>query len=389
MSTDVQESLKNIDSALLTPLVRQALDNPALEVLDWRCESLTGGATLAAVVRVSGFGRDAGQTLPWSIVLKILPAPMAADTDMLAPTADTHHSGYWKREFLVYGSKLLDDLPPGFGAPRCLRAEEKDGVCWLWLEDLGSPAGGEWSLEQFAAAARHLGLFNGVWLARRGVPSYNWLSTSMVRERAYILDMDEQRLPGAVETLCRNPILKPAWPDPIVAGSRRLLADREKFLAALGQLPKTFLHQDAGRKNLFLRTDSAGMGTTLAIDWGFAGLGAVGGELASLVGGSARWFGDIQPAQLPELEEAVLEGYLQGLTEAGWDPDRPTVRLGYLLTSILMFPPNWVGPFGSPSDSFRARIETVLRRPLEEVAWRWSQVNQYIVGLAAEAGELL
>jgi len=115
----------------------------------------------------------------------------------------------------------------------------------------------------------------------------------------------------------------------------------------------------------------------------------VGGELASLVGGSVRWFGGVQPAQLPEMEEAVFESYLQGLSEAGWRGDRRTVRLGYLLTSSMMFAPIWVGSLGHPSDNTRAWVEASFRRPLEEVIWRWSEVNQHIVALAAEARSLM
>jgi hypothetical protein len=389
MSSSIEDLIDTVNAEVLTPLVRQAQDNPALEVLDWRCESLAGGSTKAKVYRVSGSARATGQPIPWSFVLKILPAPSMGDTDVLAPNEDPHNSTYWKREFLVYESGLLDGLPHGFGAPHCFRAEEIDGVCWLWLEDLGNLAGGEWSREQFAAAARHLGLFNEVWLAGRGLPSFDWLSTSLVRERAYMMDTDEHRLPDAVEALCQNPKMRPAWSDSIIASTRQLLAERQMFLGSLDRLPKTFQHQDAGRKNLFNRPAAAGAGTTLAIDWGFAGLGAVGGELASLVSGSARWFGDVHPAQLPEMEEAVFEGYLQGLSEAGWHGDRRAVRLGYLLTSCLMFAPTWMGALGRPSDNFRAQVEAVFRRPFQEVAWRWSEVNQHIVALAAEARALM
>ena len=97
-----------------------------------------------------------------------------------------------------------------------------------------------------------------------------------------------------------------------------LWADRESFLAALDRLPQTLQHSDAGRKNLFLRRSDAGKAETIAIDWGWIGIGPIGSELAPLVASASLWFMDVQPEDLPEVEQIAFAGYLQGLREAGW-----------------------------------------------------------------------
>ena len=91
---------------------------------------------------------------PWSLVLKVL-GPAAGPDD---PT----HIGYWKREMLLYSSRLLDDLPAGLRAPRCYGCDEPmDSVVWIWLERVREDRERAWPLARWALAARHLGRFNG------------------------------------------------------------------------------------------------------------------------------------------------------------------------------------------------------------------------------------
>ena len=382
--------LEMVDRNSLTPLVHCAQDNSRLEILDWQFTKLGGGSTQADVYRVSGTARDKDQPIDWSVVLKLLPPPSSTKTDILAPTEDPTSSNYWKREFLVYVSNVLDNLPNGFSAPRCFLAEEKNGICWLWLEDIGAMSGVEWSSGHFGIAARHLGQFNAFWLSEQGLPSFDWLNNRFVRERAFKGDIVEHQLAAAVEALCQEyPTLQKVWTDEIVLKSQQLLAERDMFLSQLEQLPRTFSHQDTGQKNLTIRSGLDGQVTTMAIDWGFAGLGVVGGDLAPLVVASARWFGGVTPSQLMEAENMAFEAYLQGLAEAGWNGKARVVRLGYLISSVLLFGPIWVRMFGNPSSEFRGWIETNFQRSYEEVVIRWSEVNRHVVAQADEARRLM
>lgn len=382
--------LQIIDKNSLTPLVRRVQDNPRLEILEWQFTKLGGGSTEAEVYRVSGTARNEDEPVAWSLVLKLLPPPSSNKTGTLAPAEDPTSSNYWKREFLVYSSHLLDSLPNGLSAPRCFLAEERYDYCWLWLEDVDAVSGVEWSIGDFGTAARHLGQFNGVWLVEQELPSFDWLNNKFVHERAFAMDTNEHNLAAAVETLCQhNSMLREVWTDETVLKTQQLLTEREMFLSRLDQLPQTFSHQDTGRKNLSIRSGVGGHVSTVVIDWGFAGLGVAGIDLGPLIVSSARWFGGIAPSQLMEVESLVFEAYLQGLSEAGWNGEVRVVRLGYLISSILLFGPFWVKGFSDFPPETRDKMKVVFGHPYEEVVRRWSEVNQHVLAQADEVRRLI
>ena len=161
------------------------------------------------------------------------------------------------------------------------------------------------------------------------------------------------------------------------------------FLSRLDQLPQTFSHQDTGRKNLSIRSGVGGHVSTVVIDWGFAGLGVAGIDLGPLIVSSARWFGGIAPSQLMEVESLVFEAYLQGLSEAGWNGEVRVVRLGYLISSILLFGPFWVKGFSDFPPETRDKMKVVFGHPYEEVVRRWSEVNQHVLAQADEVRRLI
>ena len=82
----------------------------------------------------------------------------------------------------------------------------------------------------------------------------------------------------------RPPVLEPLYPPPVVAELRRLWDERERFLTALDRLPRTFCHHDAFRRNLLHRAGPEGE-ELVAVDWAYAGHGAVGEELVPAGGG--------------------------------------------------------------------------------------------------------
>ncbi len=169
------DPLADIDQALLTPLVRSALDSDSVEVLNWGHEPLHAGIGAGtAVYRFSGQGRDQDRTIPWSLVLKTLSSAGGSD--------DLSAWDYYKREADAYRSGWLDDLPGGLSAPRCYGVvEELDGMCWMWLEDIEDMFPSGWPLEQYGVVAHHLGQFNGAYLAGRPQPDSSWLSSDWIR----------------------------------------------------------------------------------------------------------------------------------------------------------------------------------------------------------------
>jgi hypothetical protein len=310
--------LAAMDHATLTPLVQDALGSKTVEVVDWELEQLHGGiAAGTAVYRFSGQGRDQGQLIPWSLILKIL-WPEGG-------SADASAWDYFKREADAYQSGWLDDLPGGLTAPRCFGVvDHPDGTCWIWLEEVAEYIGPQWPLEQYGLVARHVGRFNGAYLVDRPLPGWSWLSSNWLRH--YV----EQSAP-AMEAL-RNALARPwarRWlPEKDSDPFFRLWAEREFYLEALDRLPQTICHFDIFRRNVFARKTADGDDQTVAIDWAFVGRGPLGADLSPLVWMSIG-LGGVAEDKLQELEEIAFEGYLEGLHDVGWQGDPQRVRLGY------------------------------------------------------------
>ncbi|MDP9369864.1 MAG: aminoglycoside phosphotransferase family protein, partial [Chloroflexota bacterium] len=316
-----------IDRAVLEPVVRRALDSEVAVVENLRATPLGGGigAELGGGVpiRFTGTAVDRGAARPWSVVLKVLRRPSAAGG---VSQPDPGHQFYWRREAHLYASGLLDGLPAGLATPRCYGVDEgADGVR-LWLEDVAEPAGVRWSLARYGEAARHLGRFNGAYLTGRSLPEEPWLCRDLLRWREPAVAPFWAHLPDTEEA----PRVRRGWPGDLAARARRLWAERDRFLAALDDLPRVLCHGDAARRNLCAR-DVDGATETVAIDWGQSGPQPIGTDAAHLVANSVMWARDREPANLPALAGPCFAGYLAGL-EAGWTGAAEVARLSFAAT---------------------------------------------------------
>jgi hypothetical protein len=167
----------------------------------------------------------------------------------------------------------------------------------------------------------------------------------------------------------------------------RLWEECDLFLDALDRLPQTLCHLDLFRRNLFARTTADGDDQTVAVDWAFAGTGALGEELVPLILGSVVFY-EVGLDKAQALEEIVFEGYLEGLRDAGWCGDPRQVRLGYAAAASLRY--NCSGVGGALLDkSQRDMLEHALGRPIGEVARFWAQVGRSFDGILDEARELM
>jgi hypothetical protein len=270
-------------------------------------------------------------------VLKALQLP--ADDAASAFNSSDHpaHWNYWRREALVYTSGLLDALPDGLAAPRCFATSEPaPETVWLWLEDIvGSPATA-WSLDRFGRAARRLGRFQGAYAAgAKSLPDAPWLSHSWLR--AWVPDartamLDLVRDPAA----WRHPLLRGAFPPGAAAAVERLWEAREALLAAVERAPRTLCHLDVWPRNLFARHDTRHGDETVLLDWSQTGEGAIAEDIANLVLDSV-WMQLVESAALPAFEQVALDGYLEGLRDAGWTGPAGTMRATYATVGALRF----------------------------------------------------
>ena len=364
--------LDALDEASLAPIVARALGRERVALGPWRCAPLATDLYRAerTIARCAGTGRAGDDPRPWSLVLKIVRPPPEADEG-------------WDREACAYRSGLLADLPGGLAAPRCLAVEtDTAGAAWLWLEDVADRFGGRWPLAQYGRAARHLGQFNGAYLAGCPLPTDPWLVRRWTERHS-----EPAKIPGAlseIATLTGHPRARQAFPVSVLEAMPRLLRDQPVFVGLLDRLPQTLCHHDAARANLLARRAGRVL-ETVAIDWESLGPGTVGADIASLVCGTIRR-GDYPARRADALDRAVFGGYLRGLRDAGWAGDPDLVRLGFVAAVGLRWflLPDTLRVLTGGARAFRGRVRESEARAAHEFVL----LSRFVLERAAEARDL-
>jgi hypothetical protein len=287
----------------------------------------------------------------------------------------------------AYRSEWFDDLPGGLAAPRSFDVvEHPDGTCWIWLEDVTDEIGSHWPLEHCGVVACHLGQFNGAYLVDRPLPSWSWLSSGWLRHNT------ENCAPALMpfRNSLDHPLVRRWLPGDASDGFFRLWEERGVYLDALDRLPQTLCHFDIFRRNLFARRTAGGDHQTVAIDWAFAGRGAVGEELVPLVLASLIFY-EVGLDKAQALEEIAFEGYLKGLHDVGWRGDPRQVRLGYAAAAGLRYKFNDIGRWLAVvlDENLHTMVLHTMGRPIGEVLDHVAQVGRFSDGLAGEARELI
>jgi hypothetical protein len=356
---------------LNTP-VRLQLGHDGASITDWTCCRLTSGAGEAlGVWRATGQALMGDTCKPWSLILKgwAAPEPGTVPSAWNAP----------HREMEMYRSGLLEDLPGGIRAPDCYAATERpDGSVWFWLEDLTDKTEGPWPLDCYGNVARHLGQFNGAYLTERPLPADPCISRDWLRQWV------EAAAPHVVELrkVANHPLVRQIYPPSIIEAYTRIWAERHAYYRVLDQLPQTFCHLDAFRRNLFIRQGENGNDETVLIDWGFAGTAGIGEELVALIAASVIFMEvPIQDAQQPEA--MVLEGYIEGLRNTGWRGDPDLVRNGYRIATVLRYGIGGVRMLLPIllDERLHPRAEELLGLPMSEIIARNTSLNDWLVAL--------
>lgn len=312
-----------INTTILQPIVRCALEDETAAVIDWSVQALDGGFSGSTVQRVQGQAQTTNGIQSWSLICKII-SPQTGSAQSTA-------WDYWQRDALVYQSGVLADLPTDLVAPRCFAITEQPGETkWLWLEDMGSGEADEWPLERYGLAARHLGHFNGAYLTGRPLPPDGWWRSAAIRQRLAPAEASIDELPK----LRHHPLFAELLAGDRVERTLHLWAERERLLTGLERLPQTLCHRDAFCRNLLARRTPTGRDQTVVLDWGSAGLGVPGEELVPLFATTLS-FVAVPLERIPELDALIFAGYLTGLREAGWQGDERLVRFGFTALAAL------------------------------------------------------
>ena len=241
----------------------------------------------------------------------------------------------------------------GMVAPRCFGiVKMPNNIMWLWLEDIIGSNAEAWSLDRYALAARHLGQFNGSYLAERSLPSFPWLSQHRIRQ--WIDQVQWQTLPW------EHPQVLEHYPPLEKNSFQHMLSEHERFLAKLEQLPQTFCHGDLYPTNLMSRDFLSGEQQTVALDWALAGIAPVGADLGQLVFGAQNHLKEINPG---DIDKALFESYVAGLRDRGCTVELQLVRFGYTAYAALQVGLFAVYLLGEELEQNEAMAESAVEEP--------------------------
>lgn len=372
--TASSKSLASLSASQVTELARIASGINELEVDSWDLAPMHGGFGSAvggtALYRMTARACS-GESV--SLVLKVL-----YERSGEAPASPY----YWKREYEVYRSGLLDGMPADtFSSPRIYDLQEFSDSCWIWMEDIEDRKD-DWTLDDFHDVAARLGRLNGAWLTGRAAPTFGWICHNWHAAIVPGLTATFENL----DALLESPLARVALPleakDEIMAVWR----DRRLFQDALAQLPQALCHTDAFRRNILHREDDV-----VLLDWALASVGALGEELVCLVAVSLYYQG-FSADYADQLDRTVFAGYVEGLRQAGWTDDPSLARIGYTCAMALR------GLAGVKQDlqllGDKAGHEQLLRThqmtSLDEIANLYADVRHFrLLKMAREARDLL
>jgi hypothetical protein len=387
----LEDSAPKVAAADLIPPLARMLGEPILAISEWsvaplgyrHVNPLTGGLFR---VRGTALCRDGERT--WSIVLKTCRRPPDALVALVPPHARERVGAAhrWDREALAYESGLLADLGGRFVAPRCYAVRRSDEDAWLWLEDVSEDRSA-WTADRYHVAARHLGQFNGGYVAGRDLPTNEWLSSRWLQSWFGSIEAEN---PQVLEddAVWDHPLVRAAFP----AGSREeLRRARMEHVARetlLDVLPQTLCHLDAFRANLLSRLAAVGGPETVAVDWSFVGIAPLGADASQLVTASVLDRGE--RLELAVIDAGVWEGYLVGLADQGWRGDERVVRAGYLAADLV----RWLftglrALMGAVDESARVLVEQEWRMSTEEIIHMLGQRTTHLLARARELRALL
>jgi Phosphotransferase enzyme family len=259
-----------------------------------------------------------------------------SDAHWTARDHDPRRWTYWCREPLAYQHDLAGAYAgSGIVAPACLGVHVDGSDAVLLLEWVGAEPGEFWPVTSYGPAAEALGRAQAPFLLGRPAPPFSWLSERFLREYSSEKQVAWELLDD--DDAWAHPLVRQIFPGGLREGVRFVHAHRERLYQISESLPRTLCHLDFWPKNLFRRPG----GEIVAIDWSFAGDGAVGEDVGNLVPDSVLDH-FVAADQMPRLEQTVYEGYVRGLRAAGWDDDPRLVRLGMWSSAVKY---DWLAPF--------------------------------------------
>jgi hypothetical protein len=324
-------------AARLAAMVAALLGQDEVEVLDARVDvhpypfpALTTRGRF--VVSGTACGGD-GDEHPYAFFVKVVqswaesplsrhvPEPLRSTIAPLLP---------WRCEPDLYRGDLRDRLPAGLTVPRAFGVHDlDDGAAAIWLELLPvRPV--PWDLDRHRRAAHLLGRL-------AASPAVAPLAARVPAGRTARRYADWWLALNVLPDLRDDGF----WRRPLVAGA--FDADlRARMLAAVDALPRLLdeldafpvatAHGDACPRNLL----STGGADVVLVDFGFWGTAPVGFDLGQLLLAEVH-SGERPASALPELEEACVPAYVDGLRAEGSTATVAQVRRSLALLATIYY----------------------------------------------------
>jgi hypothetical protein len=261
-----------------------------------------------------------------TVVRKVISASRPTQHIDWTASDDPTHWLYWRREADFYTSAIPEQLVgTGLRAPRLLDSRVlPGGDVELLLEDVAGPSGAELSIADLERACHALGVAQARW--HRDPPSVPWASRGAIRDHCASKHVDPRLLDD--DDAWNHPLIRSAWPDELRPGVQRLHDRRDALFTILEQAPRTFAHLDFWAHNLIATPDAI-----VALDWAFAGYGALGEDPANLV--AEAGLDQLVPVEtLPSLSDRVLTAYLRGLDAGGFTGSHAAVRRAFAAAAV-------------------------------------------------------
>ena len=314
----------DVDVTDLEQAVGESVASHVVEPIDpdLRIHSVTGG-----VFRVRG---ETATGREFCVVLKRVLHGHDEDPGALwVAGEDPTHRNYWKREWLAFGSGLLDGLPGALTAPRTLLASElSDAECHIWMEDAPGRTGTALTDDDFATIARAVGTTQGAYAAGVvGLPDDEWLSREWLRGwvdacARLIPAIDDDHIWADDRLQAMRPLRDPV---------RDLWQRRGELFDIVDSAPTTVVHCDFWPTNLFVSDDRV-----TAIDWSQIGIGRIAQDLDQVTLDTV-WMQVRPGGDLDVLEHTVLSSYQAGLREAGLEVTDEQLRHWYAAAAALHY----------------------------------------------------
>ena len=289
-----------------------------------------GSPATAALLRIRGHD-ESGQ--PWSLFVKVLqhvrhwvlypmlPPEFAEDFAAQFP---------WRSELDAWQPAFVNLLPDGMRLP-LLHAviDLGDDRLAVWMEDIHE-SNEPWNEQRYERAARLLGRLTARGTSREIVAACPY-------PPGYALRMWAERgaRPTGLPPLADDEV----WMHPWLAEHQELRSDLRALadeipavLDRLDSLPQAMSHGDASPQNLLV---PIGEPTAFAvIDISFQTPHAVGFDLSQLVAGLVH--AGLQPAAaLQGIQDVVVDAFVAGLNDEGYDISRDQVEIGYVGALLL------------------------------------------------------